>query len=199
MRKCIAGLVGEDKTQCLKTRADTVTAVRSTLQWPLGPICSNEIWPTIGGCTRSDTVVATCQTAVTPALTFFLLHLTRHSPSPMSEIQANFTVPQLIAVLVIGFLVVRWIFFSSSAASQTSGSHAAGRSRVSPAQVDQVAQMFPQFSAREIMWDLQRNGGSVQATTERVLSGRGLDTVSTSANPKKIRRCHRGPPFCRFL
>jgi len=27
------------------------------------------------------------------------------------------------------------------------------------------------------MWDLQRNGGSVQATTERVLSGRSLDTV----------------------
>ena len=27
------------------------------------------------------------------------------------------------------------------------------------------------------MWDLQRNGGSVAATTERVLSGRGLDVV----------------------
>lgn len=27
------------------------------------------------------------------------------------------------------------------------------------------------------MWDLQRNGGSVQATTERVLMGRGLDVV----------------------
>ena len=114
---------------------------------------------------------------------FFLLHLTRHSASPMSEIQANFTVPQLIAVLVIGFLVVRWIFFSSSATSQTSTSHAASRSRVNPAQVEQVAQMFPQFSAREIMWDLQRNGGSVQATTERVLSGRGLDTVSKFSMP----------------
>lgn len=28
------------------------------------------------------------------------------------------------------------------------------------------------------MWDLQRNGGSVQATTERVLGGRALDSVS---------------------
>jgi len=28
------------------------------------------------------------------------------------------------------------------------------------------------------MWDLQRNGGSVPATTERILSGRGLDAVS---------------------
>ena len=30
------------------------------------------------------------------------------------------------------------------------------------------------------MWDLQRNGGSVQATTERVLGGRALDTVCVS-------------------
>lgn len=95
----------------------------------------------------------------------------------MSETQASFTVPQLIVVLIIGFLVIRWIFFSSSAPNQSSGGHAAGRSRVTQAQVDQVAQMFPQFSAREIMWDLQRNGGSVQATTERILSGRGLDMV----------------------
>jgi coupling of ubiquitin conjugation to ER degradation protein 1 len=27
------------------------------------------------------------------------------------------------------------------------------------------------------MWDLQRNGGSVTATTERILGGRGLDPV----------------------
>ena len=28
------------------------------------------------------------------------------------------------------------------------------------------------------MWDLQRNGGNVTATTERVLSGRALEVVS---------------------
>lgn len=28
------------------------------------------------------------------------------------------------------------------------------------------------------MWDLQRNGGNVIATTERILSGRGLEVVS---------------------
>jgi hypothetical protein len=27
------------------------------------------------------------------------------------------------------------------------------------------------------MWDLQRNGGSVAATTERILGGRGLEPV----------------------
>lgn len=38
--------------------------------------------------------------------------------------------------------------------------------------------MFPQVGRREIMWDLQRNGGSVAATTERILGGRGLEVVS---------------------
>lgn len=45
-------------------------------------------------------------------------------------------------------------------------------------QVDQLQQMFPQLNRRDIQWDLQRNGGSVQATTERVLGGRGLERVS---------------------
>lgn len=50
---------------------------------------------------------------------------------------------------------------------------------MNPEQIEQVAQMFPQLSRREIMWDLQRNGGSVAATTERILTGRGLETVSS--------------------
>lgn len=47
-----------------------------------------------------------------------------------------------------------------------------------PRLVDQVAQMFPQLGRRDVAWDLQRNGGSVAATTERILGGRGLDVVS---------------------
>jgi coupling of ubiquitin conjugation to ER degradation protein 1 len=38
--------------------------------------------------------------------------------------------------------------------------------------------MFPQFDRRQIAWDLERNRGNMAATTERVLSGRGLETVS---------------------
>lgn len=41
--------------------------------------------------------------------------------------------------------------------------------------------MFPQVGRREIQWDLQRNGGSPAATTERILSGRGLEVVSCPA------------------
>jgi coupling of ubiquitin conjugation to ER degradation protein 1 len=49
--------------------------------------------------------------------------------------------------------------------------------------------MFPQIARRTIMWDLQRNGGSVAATTERILSGRGLETASLPGftHPLKIR------------
>lgn len=48
-----------------------------------------------------------------------------------------------------------------------------------PRHVEQIAAMFPQVSRRDIMWDLQRNGGSVAATSERILSG-NLETVGFS-------------------
>ena len=96
----------------------------------------------------------------------------------MSDIQTPVSLPQLLVVLILGFLVIRWIFFSSTPSSQsTPQSDAPGRSRVNPAQVEQIAQMFPQLDRRDIMWDLQRNGGNVQATTERILSGRALEVV----------------------
>ena len=84
-------------------------------------------------------------------------------------------IPQIIAVVLVGFLAIRW--FLSPSSTQT-GSNGATRRQINPAHVDQVLQMFPQLDRRAIMWDLQRNGGSVQATTERVLGGRALDTVS---------------------
>lgn len=46
--------------------------------------------------------------------------------------------------------------------------------------VEQITQMFPQVGRREVLWDLQRNGGSVAATSERILSG-GLERVSFSS------------------
>jgi len=47
--------------------------------------------------------------------------------------------------------------------------------------VETVAAMFPQLSRRDIEWDLQRNGGSVQATTERVLRDGRLSLVRSQA------------------
>lgn len=49
--------------------------------------------------------------------------------------------------------------------------------RIDPAHVQQISSMFPQVDRRAIQWDLQRNGGSIAATTERILSRGFLDMV----------------------
>lgn len=93
--------------------------------------------------------------------------------------EQTLNIPGLIAVAVFGFLAIRWLLSSTSAASSnnnTAGARSA-RGRVDANAVEQVAQMFPQLNRRDIQWDLQMNGGNVAATTERVLSGFGLETV----------------------
>ena len=98
-----------------------------------------------------------------------------HHVAAMAEQSIN--IPQVLVFLVVTFLVARWYLSKPSAeGSRAAGTHAAPR--INSGHIDQVAQMFPQLSRRDIAWDLQRNGGNVAATTERVLSGRGLDSVS---------------------
>lgn len=94
----------------------------------------------------------------------------------MQEDEPSLNISSLLTLAVVSFFVLRWFF------NRDEGSSAGGRPRgrgnvVDPAQVEQISQMFPQLSTRDIMWDLQRNGGSVAATTERILTGRGLETV----------------------
>jgi coupling of ubiquitin conjugation to ER degradation protein 1 len=92
--------------------------------------------------------------------------------------EQSINIPQVLVFLVVSFLAVRW-YLSKPAASGTRTAPQRNALRVTPAQIDQVAGMFPQMSRRDIVWDLQRNGGNVGATTERALSGRGLETVSS--------------------
>jgi coupling of ubiquitin conjugation to ER degradation protein 1 len=94
--------------------------------------------------------------------------------------EQSINIPQVLVFLVVSFLAVRWYFSKPSAAGTRAAPHQS-TARINTAHVDQIAQMFPQLSRRDIMWDLQRNGSNVAATTERALSGRGLDAVS--ANP----------------
>jgi coupling of ubiquitin conjugation to ER degradation protein 1 len=112
-------------------------------------------------------------------------------------------VPQLLVLVVLALLALRWLLSSNnSRSSSSSGSdqptqqgHAGTRAgaggggggggvasrgagpRANPRHVETLAQMFPQVPPRDIVWDLQRNGNNVQLTTERILSGRGLETV----------------------
>ena len=86
--------------------------------------------------------------------------------------------PQLLILLVLGALAMRYFFFSGDTSSPNRSSTSANNIRAREADVERIQQMFPQVSRRSIMWDLQRNGGNVVATTERILSGRGLEVVS---------------------
>ena len=104
--------------------------------------------------------------------------------------EQTIALPQLILAAVIGGLAIRYFFFPSSSSSSSADaggsssngggplSRAPAANRVREEDVERVLQMFPQLQRRVVMWDLQRNGGNIAATTERVLSGRSLETVS---------------------
>lgn len=102
----------------------------------------------------------------------------------MPDEEPSLNIPSLLTLAVVSFFVIRWFLNRDSGSGGNRPGEATGRGRgrvVDPAQVEQIAQMFPQLDRRDIMWDLQRNGGSVAATTERILSGRGLEVVSSSS------------------
>ncbi|TVY49465.1 Coupling of ubiquitin conjugation to ER degradation protein [Lachnellula occidentalis] len=102
----------------------------------------------------------------------------------MSSSDQTINLPQLILILVLGGLAIRYFFFSSNSPSTGNrGATSANNVRAREADVERIQQMFPQVSRRNIMWDLQRNGGNVAATTERILSGRGLETPPQSFQP----------------
>ncbi|KAJ2958521.1 hypothetical protein NQ176_g11177 [Zarea fungicola] len=91
------------------------------------------------------------------------------------------SLPYFVGVLVFAGLVIRYLFFSGTSSQPTTRSPEAFlRSR--EAAVERVQQMFPQADRRTILWDLQRNGGNIQGTTERILAGR-LETPPVSFQP----------------
>ncbi|KAK7927202.1 hypothetical protein PG985_004200 [Apiospora marii] len=94
------------------------------------------------------------------------------------------SLPSLILIVVLGGLAVRYFFFSSGTPStgQQQPRDAAAAARTREAAVERIQQMFPQLDRRAILWDLQRTGGSISATTERVLSGR-IETPPVTFQP----------------
>lgn len=96
----------------------------------------------------------------------------------MADEQVSFT--SLVLIVVLGGLVIRYLFFPSPAAGSEAhrGRDAAASLRAREAAVERIQQMFPQLDRRTILWELQRNGGNMAATTERILAGR-IDTVSS--------------------
>ncbi|PHH58646.1 hypothetical protein CDD82_2806 [Ophiocordyceps australis] len=97
----------------------------------------------------------------------------------MSDDQIS--LPYLAAILIITGLILRYFFFSTSAAPRPRTSpETVMRSR--ELAVEHIQQMFPQADRRNILWELQRNGGNMQATSERILAGR-LDTPPVTFQP----------------
>jgi len=102
-------------------------------------------------------------------------------PDVTDDQQLN--LPSLVVILVISGLIIRYFFFSSSSSAQSSRSgrgaaaDPAALLRAREAAAERIQQMFPQVDRRTALWDLQRTGGNVAVTTERILAGR-LETVS---------------------
>ncbi|KAH8691343.1 putative AMFR protein [Talaromyces proteolyticus] len=100
----------------------------------------------------------------------------------MAEEEPSVNIPSLLTLAVVSFFVIRW-FLNRDGAVRANGSGRPQGRIIDQTQVEQISQMFPQLNRRDIMWDLQRNGGSVAATTERILTGRGLDTPPPAYQP----------------
>lgn len=99
-------------------------------------------------------------------------------PHIMAEAQ-TLSLPQILVFLVIGFLIVRWLFSSQTPAAPGAQSNATSHGlRVNPAHVEQLMSMFPQLDRRTVIWELQRNGGNVSRIAEAVLGGERLSVVS---------------------
>ncbi|KAI2469384.1 hypothetical protein F4781DRAFT_394604 [Annulohypoxylon bovei var. microspora] len=88
----------------------------------------------------------------------------------------------LIIIVVLGGLIIRYLFFSPTSQPPRPTRDAQSASRAREAAVERIQQMFPQVDRRTILWDLHRNGGNIAATTERILSGR-IETPPVTFQP----------------
>ncbi|KAI1190435.1 hypothetical protein F5B17DRAFT_386669 [Nemania serpens] len=101
----------------------------------------------------------------------------------MADEQVSLT--SIVLIVVLGGLALRYLFFPSSAAASSGparGRGAASSSRAREAAVERIQQMFPQLDRRAILWELQRSGGNIAMTTERILTGR-METPPITFQP----------------
>jgi coupling of ubiquitin conjugation to ER degradation protein 1 len=98
----------------------------------------------------------------------------------MAEEQAS--LPALLVILLVSGLVIKYFFFPGAQSEQRNGrrNNARDAAAVMAAREDAVVrlqQMFPQIDRRTLLWDLQRTGGNIAATADRIAIRR-LETVS---------------------
>lgn len=102
----------------------------------------------------------------------------------MAQTETSINIPQLLAVALVGFFAIRWYLNKPPPSSDSNGSSRNNSRAPSPEQIAQVSAMFPQLDRRSIAWDLHRNGGNVAGTSERILTGRGLENPPPSFQPE---------------
>ncbi|KAK1256073.1 hypothetical protein MKX07_008332 [Trichoderma sp. CBMAI-0711] len=107
----------------------------------------------------------------------------------MSDEQIS--LPFFAIVLLVSGLIVRYLFFSGPRPERPPVRTAEQLIRSREVAVQRIQQMFPQIERRSILWDLQRNGGNIQSTTERILAGR-LETPPITFQPPPLRT--QSPP-----
>ncbi|PTB70632.1 ubiquitin system component cue domain-containing protein [Trichoderma citrinoviride] len=107
----------------------------------------------------------------------------------MSDEQIS--LPFFAIVLLVSGLIVRYLFFSGPRPERPPVRTAEQLIRSREVAVQRIQQMFPQVERRSILWDLQRNGGNIQSTTERILAGR-LETPPITFQPPPLR--NQSPP-----
>ncbi|KAL6896407.1 hypothetical protein GGI43DRAFT_116804 [Trichoderma evansii] len=107
----------------------------------------------------------------------------------MSDEQIS--LPFFAIVLLVSGLIVRYLFFSGPSPERPPVRTAEQMLRSREVAVQRIQQMFPQVERRSILWDLQRNGGNIQSTTERILAGR-LETPPITFQPPPLRT--QSPP-----
>ncbi|KAM7204493.1 hypothetical protein V8F20_003609 [Naviculisporaceae sp. PSN 640] len=103
----------------------------------------------------------------------------------MSTDEQQISIPSLVIIMVVGALALRYFFFSPSGSSASARGGPQNREalmRSREAAAERIMQMFPQVDRRTVLWDLQRNGGNITATTERILAGR-METPPITFQP----------------
>jgi len=93
----------------------------------------------------------------------------------MAEEQAS--LPALLVILLVSGLVIKYFFFPGAQSEQSNGrrNNARDAAAVIAAREDAVVrlqQMFPQIDRRTLLWDLQRTGGNIAATADRIATRR---------------------------
>ncbi|EWC44112.1 hypothetical protein DRE_07169 [Drechslerella stenobrocha 248] len=94
--------------------------------------------------------------------------------SSSSSLSSSINLPQFILCALVAALVYRYVISSPPSSIVTSPSHGRptrpANAAVSADAIRALQSMFPQASIAAIRWELERNGGSLEIATEKILA-----------------------------